>query len=634
MEAAHISPELPIRWVVSADRTVEIKEEVTELGCDQANERILQEETPPSSITERVHIKEESPALESVHIKEESPALESVHIKEESSSVPCVSDPLHASNAFLTYDDPDHEAPTPLAFTPKRPVGTDFGNTSQVLRSSASRMTREIDFFTLFFTQEVVADICGFTNARGWGLVTDRPSHGNRQGAWDEVTPGEFLKFIGLIIYMGIVRLPDLHRYWSPASCRHGLWARAFMTRDRFESVMAALHIVDPDAENNEDRLRKLRYLTDHLKRTCKKLYQPNLNLAVDERMVKSKGRSGFGQHMKDKPTRWGFKLWVLATSDTGYAVDFYVYTGGRDGRVTDLAKKVVLELVDPLAGQGYNLWLGNFYTSPALLVELNRLGFNVCGTYNIKRHFPAVMKDFQTWERRSKRGDMRWRRLEEGNILALQWRDTRTITCLSSFHSAHHSTEVSRLSRKGRVWSREVVRQPAAIRDCKQFMGGVDKLDQRIGTYHVLMKSMKWWQTLFFHFLDMAILNSFLLFQDWKRRRPEAGNSSPLENYTHLHFRENLCRQLGGINIDDDRVSFYKPPAPTSTPVSSFHSLHVPELTSSKRNCWLCYRRFRKEQKTLIVCMAPDCNTKPLCFVRNRNCFQIWHSPNGDCFR
>ncbi|XP_058874185.1 myb-related transcription factor, partner of profilin-like [Acipenser ruthenus] len=53
MEAAHISPELPVRWVVSADRTVEIKEEVTELGCDQTNERILQEETPPSSITEK-----------------------------------------------------------------------------------------------------------------------------------------------------------------------------------------------------------------------------------------------------------------------------------------------------------------------------------------------------------------------------------------------------------------------------------------------------------------------------------------------------------------------------------------------------------------------------------------------------
>ncbi|XP_058873644.1 uncharacterized protein LOC117967216 isoform X2 [Acipenser ruthenus] len=103
IEAAHISPELPIRWVVSADRTVEIKEEVTELGCDQANERILQEETPPSSITERgtdvtlvslgrrqesemasSHIKEEAPELEPVLIKEESPVLEPVLIKEES----------------------------------------------------------------------------------------------------------------------------------------------------------------------------------------------------------------------------------------------------------------------------------------------------------------------------------------------------------------------------------------------------------------------------------------------------------------------------------------------------------------------------------------------------------------------
>ncbi|XP_041093443.1 uncharacterized protein LOC121305857 [Polyodon spathula] len=57
MEAAHVSPELPIRWVVSADRTVEIKEEVTELWCDQANERTLQEEMPPSSIAERGALK-------------------------------------------------------------------------------------------------------------------------------------------------------------------------------------------------------------------------------------------------------------------------------------------------------------------------------------------------------------------------------------------------------------------------------------------------------------------------------------------------------------------------------------------------------------------------------------------------
>ncbi|MGH0144814.1 UNVERIFIED_CONTAM: hypothetical protein FKN15_008427 [Acipenser sinensis] len=77
MEAAHISPELPIRWVVSADRTVEIKEEVTELGCDQANERILQDETPPSSITERgTNMK--LPELKPVPVKPEVIKLEAL----------------------------------------------------------------------------------------------------------------------------------------------------------------------------------------------------------------------------------------------------------------------------------------------------------------------------------------------------------------------------------------------------------------------------------------------------------------------------------------------------------------------------------------------------------------------------
>ena len=31
---------------------------------------------------------------------------------------------------------------------------------------------------------------------------------------------------------------------------------------------------------------------------------------------------------MKDKPTKWGLKLWVLADSTNGYTVDFNVYIG------------------------------------------------------------------------------------------------------------------------------------------------------------------------------------------------------------------------------------------------------------------------------------------------------------------
>ena len=52
------------------------------------------------------------------------------------------------------------------------------------------------------------------------------------------------------------------------------------------------------------------------------------MNVAIDERMVPSKARSGMRQYIKDKPVKFGFKLWVIAESDTGYTLDFNIYTG------------------------------------------------------------------------------------------------------------------------------------------------------------------------------------------------------------------------------------------------------------------------------------------------------------------
>lgn len=38
-------------------------------------------------------------------------------------------------------------------------------------------------------------------------------------------------------------------------------------------------------------------------------------------------------QFMPKKPRKWGFKLWVLFTSDASCVVDFNVYTGLKDGQ-------------------------------------------------------------------------------------------------------------------------------------------------------------------------------------------------------------------------------------------------------------------------------------------------------------
>ena len=38
--------------------------------------------------------------------------------------------------------------------------------------------------------------------------------------------------------------------------------------------------------------------------------------------MVASKARVFKKQYIKDKPTKWGFKFWVLADSKNGYTCD------------------------------------------------------------------------------------------------------------------------------------------------------------------------------------------------------------------------------------------------------------------------------------------------------------------------
>jgi len=83
------------------------------------------------------------------------------------------------------------------------------------------------------------------------------------------------------------------------------------------------LHVVDPGMEGGQDKLQKVTGLLQYFKEKCKSLYQPFQRVAIDERMVKSKHCSGIWQYIKNKPTKWGIKLWVLADSMNGYMCEF-----------------------------------------------------------------------------------------------------------------------------------------------------------------------------------------------------------------------------------------------------------------------------------------------------------------------
>jgi hypothetical protein len=87
--------------------------------------------------------------------------------------------------------------------------------------------------------------------------------------------------------------------------------------------------------------------------------------------MVLFKGKSSFKQYMPNKPTKRGYKVWVKADAINGYCCDIDIYAGATQGATQfGLGASVVKTMVEPLYGQGYFVFYGNFFSSIQLVIR------------------------------------------------------------------------------------------------------------------------------------------------------------------------------------------------------------------------------------------------------------------------
>ena len=146
-----------------------------------------------------------------------------------------------------------------------------------------------------------------------------------QNGKTFEVSMDELRAFIGVNFVIGYHKLPNLRSYWETGSLSLSVnFVANVMTRERFKEILGNLHFsnnedVVPRDHPAHDRAFKVRCLIDYLNERFLRSMKPEVEQSVDEHMIKYKGRSIMQQHIRNKPIKWGFRMWYRCASKIGY---------------------------------------------------------------------------------------------------------------------------------------------------------------------------------------------------------------------------------------------------------------------------------------------------------------------------
>ena len=111
--------------------------------------------------------------------------------------------------------------------------------------------------------------------------------------------------------------------------------------------------------------------------------------------------------------------------------------------------------------------------------------------------------------------------------------------------------------------------------------MNAVDGSDHILSAFSTQWKCVRWWKTLFFHLIDIAVVNSFILFQAHRAEHTEIERPA---GYSQCDFFDEIVREICGFEEYGDPPT-YNPGRQRAQP-SEFETVHVPHFSEQKKNC------------------------------------------------
>jgi len=312
---------------------------------------------------------------------------------------------------------------------------------------------------------------------------------------------------------------------------------------------------------------------------------------------------------MPKKPVKFGFKVWVCAEADTGYALQVEMYEG-RARTLPRIAQKskygtgydVVNELTKLYQQKNHIIYIDRFFSSVALAEHLLRQHTYVNSTVMLNRK--GTTTEIKKLKLKKTDPCHQYRR-GQSNLLVTVFYDKRQVS--------HLSTGCLPGLTDGGI-------KPLVNEDYNKYMGGVDLCDQHGSYYRVGRKTVKWWKYIAWHFISLAINNAYVVY---KASRPPIATGGAVRSKlrTHKEFRLDIIEQLVGTFARTAPVKRLRlaPGVVLMNPADAI--AHVCEKTVNLKICQHCSAKSGKRTRTVNWCK--DCKVN-LCPI---GCFQRYHA-------
>ncbi|XP_065658110.1 piggyBac transposable element-derived protein 4-like [Hydra vulgaris] len=380
--------------------------------------------------------------------------------------------------------------------------------------------------------------------------------------------------FIGLIYLRGCMNARNfpVKFLWSE---KYG--NKAFietMPRSRFEDIMKNIRF-DIRSKRREliqsDKFSLMSWVLTRFVENSQKCYIPEESLTIDEQLFPTKARCRFTQYMPNKPDKFGIKFWILADLKTKYCLSIKPYLGKDESRVENLGTHVVMSLMEPYLGHGYNVTTDNFFTSVDLATKLLQKKTSIVGTVKHSRKEIPAFDPLPLY-------DSSFYINGPLNLIVYQAKKKKTVILLSTLH-------------RGATKQSDGKKKPEGILYYNANKCGVDMLDSMCRQMSTKSGCRRWPLAVFFNILDLTGVNAWIIFKKVTQQK-----------ISRRKFLYTLSEQLREANITH-RKSLVAANSNTTTATNSSTQLSTRLRCQIKTNC--------KRNLTSIVCES--CK-KPVC--------------------